>query len=124
MTPDESRLLHDVVENGRTLRGDSLQAGLSALRWRRVRRRAFYGTSFVAVLFVVATLVLHREQGRSVAPVIAAVERTIPGTDIRVLNDEQLLDFFKGRPVALVGPPGEQRLIVFRETVTDQSGAQ
>ena len=41
----------------------------------------------------------------------------IPGTNIRVLSDEELLAFFKGRPVGLVGPPENQRLVLFGDAV-------
>ena len=41
--------------------------------------------------------------------------RTIPGTDIRILSDEDLFALLKGRPIALVGPPGHQRLILLDE---------
>jgi hypothetical protein len=37
----------------------------------------------------------------------------IAGTTIRVLTDQELLDLFQGHPVALVGTPGKQKLIIF-----------
>ncbi len=50
-------------------------------------------------------------------PSAGQVEEVIPGTSIRVLNDEQLLALFKDRPVALVGQPGNQRLLLLDEPI-------
>jgi len=36
----------------------------------------------------------------------------IAGTTIRVLTDQELLGLFQGHPLALVGTPGKQKLII------------
>jgi hypothetical protein len=41
--------------------------------------------------------------------------KTIEGTPIRVIGDEELLALFQGRPVALLGEPGHQRLVLLDE---------
>ena len=121
MKPDESPLLHDVLADGRDVRSESLQAGLSALRDRRVSRRVSYALSLILLPLAIASMVLYRNVKPQSAPAVAQAARKIPGTEIRVLTDDQLLEFFKGRPVALVGPPGDQHLIVFDETVANHS---
>jgi hypothetical protein len=121
MKSEESRLLNDVLTEGRDVRSESLRAGLSALRGRRIRRRVFYATSLILLPLVITNVVLNRNVQPQSAPTVARAERKIPGTEIRVLTDDELLDFFKGRPVALIGPPGDQRLIVFGETVANHS---
>jgi hypothetical protein len=41
----------------------------------------------------------------------------IEGTPIRVIGDEELLGLFQGRPVALLGEAGHQRLVLLDEPV-------
>jgi len=45
----------------------------------------------------------------------------VPGTNIRVVNDEELLAMFPDRPVALVGPP-DKRQFVLLDQARGQSG--
>jgi hypothetical protein len=40
---------------------------------------------------------------------------------VKVLNDEELLALFPGRPVALIGPPGQQKLIFLDEPTSSNS---
>jgi len=110
-----NELLNDVLADGDSLRERTCDAGLRAMRGRRLESRARIGAAlFLAPLLMAVTLsFLHRPApARSSKPVVAQVE-TIPGTDIRLINDQQLLDMFPGRPVALVGPSGHQQLIFF-----------
>jgi len=45
----------------------------------------------------------------------APIAKLIAGTPIRVINDEELLAVFQGRPIALLGEPGHQRLVLLDE---------
>lgn len=43
--------------------------------------------------------------------------RTIPGTSVRLVSDEEMLALLKDRPIALIGQPGRQRLVLLDEPV-------
>jgi hypothetical protein len=112
---EREKFLADVLGSRGDLREAALQAGLSALRRRRVRRNVARAVTLLLVPLLAAALIVHRTYQRveSEQPAsIAHAEQTVPGTTIRVLTDEQLLDMFQGRPVALIGPPGDQRLLL------------
>jgi hypothetical protein len=52
----------------------------------------------------------------------AAIEPPVESdsdTGVRLLTDEQLLAMFPGRPVALIGPAGDQRLVFLDEPAPD-----
>ena len=117
---DYDRLLSDVLEAGH-LREATLQHGLRALRRKRGRQHAARLAGVTVSVLALALVVLwnrpHRqtvEHSHAPPPASTAVE-TIAGTDIRVLSDDELLAMFKGRPVALVGPPGRQQLLLFEQ---------
>jgi hypothetical protein len=96
-------------------RDATLERGLAAVR--RVRRRRMIWRAvpiFIALILASAFAEWQVHHSVSTAPVQEArPANVIPGTDIRVLSDEELLAFFKGRPVGLVGPPENQRLVLF-----------
>jgi hypothetical protein len=102
----------------------TLERGLALCRARR--RRKAVGRRIVALaapgLLVVWLLQFHSDRfrttgdtGRAPAAIVEVEApdhaRYIPGTSIRVISDEELIEFFKDRPVVLVGPPGHQRLV-------------
>jgi hypothetical protein len=118
-------LLRDVLAEGRDARAVTLRQGLTALRCARVRRRAIrLGlAASPAVLLMVLWLARHplgtpRPTDRA-EPTTEAVTappiRRIAGTPIRIISDEELLAVFQGRPVALLGEPGHQRLVLLDE---------
>lgn len=119
---EHEELLTDVLGQDEQCRATTLGDGLAAVRRVRARRRVGRLTASVAApLAVIAVMLIlqsHRPTPRLTsqmgAPSAPAV-KTIEGTSIRILSDEELLDFFKGRPVALVGSPGHQRLLLFDE---------
>jgi hypothetical protein len=116
---DQLKLLGDVLADESDLRNATLQAGCAALR-RRKSQRLIMRITLMLILPLAAAVMITRPFDRTAKrdprPIAASPQETVPGTNIRVLTDEQLLDMFKGRPVALVGPPGNQRLILFDET--------
>src|SRR5688572_24909065 len=118
-TPIENeKLLADVLAD-EELRASTLQAGLMALRRKRQRRVIGHAVALVLVpLAVMAMLVLRLYQSDGAPPrrtseTITQVAPTVEGTTIRVLTDQELLAFFEGRPVALIGSPGHQQLVLF-----------
>ena len=96
-------------------RGATLERSLAAMR--RARRRRTVGRAVpILIALVLASVIVERQLRRSISTAPAQAARpanVIPRTDIRVLSDEELLAFFKGRPVGLVGPPENQRLVFF-----------
>jgi hypothetical protein len=119
MKKEADELLADVLAADVTWRAGTLDRGLAEMkRVRRARRRARVTAIVAGPLALVAGLLLFRESPKSVrrppSPVVKA-ETVIPGTSIRVLDDDELLALFKGRPVALVGPADRQRLLLLDE---------
>jgi hypothetical protein len=122
MNPDlreREKLLTEVLVDETDVRQATLRAGLSALRGRRVRRYTARVATLLVPLLLAAGLIgfrLSRSLENEPRPGRASMEETIPGTKIHVLTDEQLLDLFKGRPVALIGPPGNQHLLLLDQS--------
>src|ERR1051325_4055845 len=122
---NEQKLIDDLLSGEDDLREQTLNHGLVALRRKRVHRRAIRAGAAVAALLVLLALIhVNRERPQAVARLnppnfkpqtIAppAPPAVIAGTTIRVLTDQELLDLFQGHPVALVGTPGKQKLIIF-----------
>jgi hypothetical protein len=116
---DNDELLADVLADDTDLRTSTLQAGLATVRRRRRARRVRTATLVLAPLLAIAALVFQRLHQPRPGPekILSAAQPapTVEGTDIRILTDEELLALFKGRPVALIGSPGHQQLILFDE---------
>ena len=122
---EHEELLADVLSENESWRAATLEQGLATLRRVRSRRRTVRLTMAFAAPLLVLAAVLVLQNRRVVSLQVAEqnegqsahVVKTIEGTPIRVLNDEELLALFKDRPVALVGEPGNQRLILLDELV-------
>ena len=117
---DREELLADVLADETQLRATTLEFALHEMRCvRRRRRAARFGVMVCTPILVLAAALLVRNfqvgNSTAAAPQVVEREETIPGTSIQVLSDEQLLALFKGRPVALVGPAGHQRLLLLDE---------
>jgi hypothetical protein len=119
---EDNELFAEVLAADERLRAAILEHGLAALRQTRMRRRAvrlMAGTTASLLILAGAWIAQHRRE--AVLQLVHStttqppVPKTIAGTPIRVLSDEELLDMFKGRPVALVGQPGHQRLVLLDE---------
>lgn len=99
-------------------RRDSLAVGIATLRRRKRWRWIGRATSSLAVFTVLVWLF-----PRPTTPVKLAIPATpapsAPTANVRPpieeIDDAQLLALFPGQTVALVGPPGEQRLILLGE---------
>ena len=106
---DQDRLLDEVFtdENVEQLRAASLAGALTALRSRR-RRRAYVSGAAASLALAVAVFVAIRHR----TPEEAIVTPPAPKTNaVKIISDEQLLALFPDRSVALIGRPGEQRLV-------------
>lgn len=126
-TPDElEQLLNDVLspETSEDIRTTTLDQGLTALRQRKRKRVLIQragicaAAAFVLIALVVSLTPSTEKPSTSVAAVSvpsAPVDKTVPGTNIRIISDEELFALFPDRPLALVGPKGHQELIFLDE---------
>lgn len=119
---DQDRLLRDLFggEELSTFRQASLDQGLALLRQRRRRRRLALRVCALACLplalaagaFVRQAILASTEHLRTVSsPALSGSSATARLAPIKFISDEQLLDLFPGRPLALVGRPGHQQLV-------------
>lgn len=119
-SPEPGPLLRDVFGEDAGLRKATLRQGMAAMRRKRTRRRAVpVGTAIMAVVLIGGFFAGHlwrERQLRAVeTPTLPSSPGLVAGTDIRVLDDEQLLAIFADRPVALVGAPGSRNLLLLDE---------
>jgi hypothetical protein len=113
-------LLQEVLEGPTRAqcRQNSLAQGMAALRRRKRGRWVRRATTSLAVLTVLFWLLPRPATPVRLAtpPTPATPAQTSPGRgSIEEIDDAQLLALFPGQTVALVGPPGEQRLILLGE---------
>ena len=130
-TRPEDDLLHDVFPNLRELRASSLEQTLGSLRRQRRRKNLVCASGVAAICLTLSLLVWNSRLDSRTAPTHATAAGTIqsaktpfatvPGTSIRILNDEELLSMFANRPVALLGPPEERQFVVLDEIRVEQS---
>ena len=101
---------------------------LTAAAQRRRRRKARGGVA--GALLVSALLALAWRPWELATSPINERPRQIPYPEshsasfqepVRYLSDEELLGLFPDRPVALIGPPQDQRLLVLRTPRQTQS---
>jgi len=123
------RLLTAVLtdEDSGGFRETSLQTSLAALRNRNRRRRLVQGMARASVLVIAVTWISRTVLSPTAPiPVTTVVEpvsasphqserATIPGTTIQMISDEELFALFPGRPLALIGPKGNQELVFLDE---------
>ena len=95
----------------------SLEEGLALIRRRRRARRAGRWCVLALLPLAFGAGVLWSWPAR-VRPVSAARSHApgVPGQtastgSVRIINDEELMALFAGRPLALVGRPGHQQLL-------------
>jgi hypothetical protein len=118
---DCEELLRDVLAEDE-LRQATLQRALVEMGRVRRRRRS-YRRAVVCIPLIGLILIstgrnlLEEKKPIPAEPRTARAEQKVPGTSIRIIDDEQLLELFSGRPVALVGPPGHQQLVLFDEVI-------
>ena len=120
---DEEKLISELLAGGGELARATLAHGLTLSRRKRARRIARRAACILAGLAALAALLFHFPAAEHSPMATFQVSKQSPpkpevvaGTSIRVLSDAELLEFFKDRPVALVGRKGNQRLILFDES--------
>jgi hypothetical protein len=122
MKPEE-KLLNEVFDENNEFREATLRTGLQALR-RQNRRRTLARGGAAALIAAMALLffdkVWRNAPTQNVAtkipqPLATTTQHVIAGTDIKVISDDELLDLFPDRPVALVGKGESRRLILLDE---------
>jgi hypothetical protein len=110
---DQDRLLDGILgdESLAQLRHISLAGMLEAARARRRRRVVVSTVGALAVLFSLLVVATRRsEKIPSVEPVSAPA-----AARVKFIDDAQLLALFPDRSVALIGPPGNQKLLFLDE---------
>jgi len=128
---EHDRLLKEIITGDELadFREASLQRALDAIRQRRHRRRSMQ-LGALAVLVLVAVGIIFT---RSVTPPIPEIALSssspaapsIPQTgpaEVKLINDEELLALFPDRPVALIGKPGQQRLVFLDKPARSNGG--
>jgi len=118
---EQDRLLSELL-GGEAISGcrrASLEQGLALIRRRRRARRV--GRWCVVALLPLAFgagIFLSRPSRPDAGPVSVAQShapgvsgQTATGGSVQIIDDEQLLALFAGRPLALVGQPGHQQLL-------------
>jgi hypothetical protein len=131
MNPDRNNpLLNDLLSHQELeeLRASTLDRGLALVRHRRRQRHTARLAGIVASLLgAVAVcwlliqsrpdhgLVAQHPPGSTSGDTIEAPLAASRLSDVRQLSDHELLDLFPGRPVALIGPPGHQQLVLLDE---------
>jgi len=119
---DPEPLLHDVLSaGGNSAESESLAHLLQAVRrTRRARKMTRSGGGLAVVLVGVVSAFLathhpdHSLDGSHTptasGPVVAP--QLPPAAPIKSISDEELFALFPGRQLALIGPPGDQRLVI------------
>ena len=128
-SPEHDALLSAVLSSSTAneLRAKSLDRALAAVRQRRRLRHALRAAGGVVTAGVMAAILWNRHapDPQPVAaihpPAVTSAVPTVPGTNIRVVSDEELLAMFPDRPVALVGPPGNRQFVFLDQKRTSQT---
>ena len=108
------------------VRNCSLEAMLRSAHRRR-QRKHFQSLFFVFLpLLLLGAMVVQRFRPASVTSANTALRPVAPpattstmeGT--KILSDDELFALFPGRPLALIGPPGQQRLVFLDQVQEDR----
>ena len=111
---NREELLSALFSEPHALRATSLHRALAALRNTR-RRRTTRRIALAATAFIIGTLCIvgkHETKTTKGSPLISSVTPVETPRGIRILTDDELLDLFPGRAVALIGPVGNRRLVL------------
>lgn len=127
---DKDPLLNELLTGSEVngFREASLEQGLAALRNVKRRRRFIRGGSaagltLVAVLLLLLSGWLPQEPSPALvatdSPRASAPKPVVEPFSVETIDDAELFALFPDRPLALVGSPGNQRLIFLDELVTN-----
>ncbi|MGD0015059.1 MAG: hypothetical protein ABSD56_11655 [Bryobacteraceae bacterium] len=126
--PSNDRLLRELLaaDEAPDLRRLSLERGLAGLRRRRQQRHFRHVILCVGlpVALVAGVLLQHlftsaQPPRLAMAPAtVSAPPEQTAAPPVKIITEAELLALFPNRPVALIGKPGEQRLLVFSRGVS------
>jgi hypothetical protein len=130
--PEHDRLLNEIVtgEELADFREASLQHALDAIRQQRRRQRFVRLCALAAVPIVVAFGIVFsrspkpalRETAVSKAPPVAVSSAQTRTAPVKFISDDELLALFPDRPVALIGKPGQQQLVLLDQPAKRSGG--
>ena len=114
---DHDDLLRDLFAGSGDLEALATSALAAAAERRRLRRSAKRSLALVTLALVISALVSYTIHQKLTSRMVAAVPvpdplpaSNAPG-QVRIISEEELLDYFPDRVVALVGPAGNRRLV-------------
>ena len=112
---DQDRLLREILADDalEQVRQATLAAGMGTLRRRRRVRALAVGAGASLALVLACVALVHRRAPMAGTPLPPAAPAPETGIAVKWIDDEQLLARFSDRGVALVGPPGRQKLVFF-----------
>ena len=129
---EHDRLLNEIVtgEELADFREASLQHALAAIRQQRRRHCSLRLGVLAAVPVVVVLAIVFsrspkpplREIAASKASAVAVSPVQPRIAPVKLINDDELLALFPDRPVALIGKPGQQRLIFLDQPARTSGG--
>ena len=110
---DKDRLLREILADDplEHLRHTTLSAGMAKVRHRRRVRMLLAGAAGSLVVAWGTVAVLKRDGLREANFAPRVETAASPRNTVKWIDDEQLLARFADRGVALIGRPGEQRLV-------------
>jgi hypothetical protein len=128
--PDYEPLLQDLFaprdEAADTIREASLASAIASVAQRRRRRSVVMKCAAIGLLVCIGAILSSSplvDEKRTVANVTPTPSSNlttladpnpldaIPSRGVRIISEEQLLDYFPDRAVALVGPANNRRLV-------------
>ena len=118
MKPSEKqKLLAEILpgEDAADFERASLARGLAGLRRRRRRGYLIRASALVVVVGLVTLGIFLKEHDavrRGAADTqLASAPAAVVAPHVEVISDDELLAMFPGRSLALIGKPGQQRLV-------------
>ncbi len=126
---DQEKLLKEILppEGAVDFRQTSLERGLVGLRRQQRRRHIirYSGVAVVLICFSIGILFHSRNRTSGVPLITKATPQPAPSDlasgHVEIINDDQLLAYFINQPVALIGKPGEQRLVFLGKSENDSA---
>jgi len=122
---EQEKLLKEILpgEDAGGFERASLERGLTGMRQQRRRRQVLRAGALAAMGMVIALGILPKLKRSSSVEVVAnsgSMSKPAAETErrVQVISDDELLAMFPGRSVALIGKPGEQRLVFLDESDT------
>lgn len=127
---DSDQLLNELFpgDDLATLRRTTLERWLAGARLRRRRRRmrqacALTGLVLAAILGLIFTANLSDRKPRTLAGLPPAAKSPVSegNESVKMLTDEELFALFPNRPLALIGKPGQQQLVLLDSIRTPET---